>query len=823
MANAVALATAWAGVARGFELVANDGTDAVAKTIDSLTGSLSSVISTLKVLSTFVQEPIQMTTAMGAWAGQLIDYAVALATAWATAAEGFDLVANDGVAALSDTLSSVDDGFAGVIAVLKVLAQFAQEPITLTDQMKTQAGVLAGNAVELATAWATAALGFDMIANDGVGALSDTVGSMADGLEGTIGVLKTLASFVAEPVVLTDAMITAANTLSAQAVELATIWAGVALNFDLVTNDGVGPLADTIGSMSDGLESTIGVLTTLASFVEEPIALTDAMKDAASTLASNALELGTIWAGVAQNFDVIANDGVSALADTISSANDGIGSVVELLNLFASLAEDPVVIVENVGQQMYDLASYAYELGQIFADVAGGFDTIANDGVPALADTISSAADGIASVIEIMQSISTLAERPIPLPQNWTNMAQDILDYARVVADALVEAARGFDEIAGDQAKAMADAAGSAFDAIGSALETFPKMATFLGGFIGLTDGLRTQLRLLMQTIVLVFKEFAQAALDADITQAAQDAAAALSDGFGSAVSALKDAFDLWDTLVGGDAPRMGFNMVNPQAVSALLDPYFDFIEMVFQEFANRAANYDMTDLQAATDLSDAVSSVFDAINSVFEAITSFQGVNAPTYSGGSSGVMNIGQVLDHIFSIFEENVGRGQAVQSIANSLSAAVGAIVAVTAAIAQLPQNVDTADLSAAISAIVAALAPASARMGPLGFEMGTSLGKGIADGIRSQKDDIVAALREVMSSLSSQVATGLSSMVPSGATRTLPPGTLNGGTQGSGGTTVNYNYYTTNNYSLTQNVDPTTAAASSQSFAAMEALS
>jgi hypothetical protein len=179
------------------------------------------------------------------------------------------------------------------------------------------------------------------------------------------------------------------------------------------------------------------------------------------------------------------------------------------------------------------------------------------------------------------------------------------------------------------------------------------------------------KLALIFSAAVAIAKEFGRRASTSGIKEAWVEAGAALSSLFGDAASTLKDALDLGAALLDPETqiPSIG-------QIQGKVDALFNIIQGVAAQFAARAsaaANAGMNFEQVGS-FAETVKAVFEGIREVAAAIADFTGVSL-----GASGFNNIAQVLNAVFTLFEQVAGRASVVNQVSAAIASVLGGLAA------------------------------------------------------------------------------------------------------------------------------------------------
>jgi hypothetical protein len=323
--------------------------------------------------------------------------------------------------------------------------------------------------------------------------------------------------------------------------------------------------------------------------------------------------------------------------------------------------------------------------------------------------------------------------------------------------------------------KAWSDIFGSVMDGL-SAGFGLTELSAFLTNFTGFNFAvLGPKLDLLIANLIEVARRFGTQAANSGIQEAWATAASRVSGLFSDASSSLNEALSLGAALLDPETqiPSIG-------QIQGKVDALFNIIQGVAAQFAARAsaaANAGMN-FEQVGGFADTVKSVFGAIREVAAAVADFTGVSL-----GASGFNNISQVLNAVFTLFEQVAGRASVVNQV------------------------------SAAIASVLGGLANmVSAQSYQAGVSIGQSIAAGIAAGLTGATGNIGAAVVEAVTGNQGGASAAAVSGNQGGASATP---SSNVPTGNSGGATPSQTVYNApQNYSPTfisiTNTNPAIAA-------------
>jgi ABC-type transporter Mla subunit MlaD len=84
-------------------------------------------------------------------------------------------------------------------------------------------------------------------------------------------------------------------------------------------------------------------------------------------------------------------------------------------------------------------------LGSAFATAASGFDSVVNDGVKALGETIQTTSEALTATVGMLKMLSVYLDEPVLDVEAAIQQARLLGDYARRLASQFATTASGFD------------------------------------------------------------------------------------------------------------------------------------------------------------------------------------------------------------------------------------------------------------------------------------------------------------------------------------------------------------------------------------------
>ncbi len=683
----MALARAAATAAASLSTLQTDGLSRLNDAVGGLQTALETIPKLLRqILTTWQQgwpdlDPEQAAQLV---IGPLFRLGIALAQAAETAAAGMASVTTDAVKALGDAVGLVLSALKNTLDLFKLLTTaLAGGPLDMTGAGLHPEFVdaLVTYAVGVAESFLAAAGAFDGVVTDASKALGDALNAALGTAKNALEILALFSKTLAGgPVDMTTADLhpELIDALATYAVDLATAFLAVANAFRGEVTDGAKQLGDALnaamGTTKNALEILALFTKTLAS---GPLDMMTAglHPELIDALTTYAVGLATAFLAVANTFDGVVTDGAKALGDALNAAMSTAKNALELLALFGkTLTGGPLdMTTAGLHPELIDaLTAYAISLAESFLAAANSFDGVVSDGAKQLGDALNAALSTVKNALEALTLFNDTLKNG-PLDMTGAGIHPELVDalttYAVGIAAAFLDVANTFRGEVTDGAKALGEAMGGALGVIKDVLE-FNDLRAAIVSFKPLDMAVYgPKLDLIFAAVKEVAQRFVEKAKTANISQAMQEAADALSKVFGDAAGSIKGALDMAASLLDPQTqiPSIG-------QIQGKLDAVLNLVEAVTRQFAARAAAIGPDTAKSAEGLSNAVKSVFDAISQVIAAVQ-----DAADLYLGTAGFNNIAALMSYLFGIFDQFAGQSESVNAVTAAITSLLGGIQA------------------------------------------------------------------------------------------------------------------------------------------------
>jgi hypothetical protein len=595
-------------------------------------------------------------------------------------------------------------------------------------------------------------------------------------VSGTLGIVKNsleLITFFNEALANGPIDMTTADIHAELADALTTYIIGVADAFLIAATGFAGEVSDAARALVDASGMAVGVVTDafdlLMAFnemlVNGPLDMTtaDIHAELADALTTYIAGLTIAFLTAAESFAGEVTDAARALRD---GAGMAVGVVIDAYD--ALLAFNEILVGGPLDMTTADIhAELVDALTTYISGVAAAFLFVANEFTGEVTDAARALRDGAGMAIGVVEdaldalTLFNAALLDGPVDMTGADIHAELVDalttYAVGIATAFLTVANTFDGIVSDAAKALGDAMGEAAGVVKEVLD-FSELHQAIVDFRGFDMSvIGPKLALIFGAAVAIAQEFGRRANASGIKEAWVEAGAALSSLFGDAASTLKDALDLGAALLDPETQIPGIGQIQGK-----VDALFNIIQGVAAQFAARAsaaANAGMNFEQVGS-FAETVKAVFEGIREVAAAIADFTGVSL-----GASGFNNIAQVLNAVFTLFEQVAGRASVVNQVSAAIASVLGGL---------------------------AALVDAEA------YQAGVSIGQSIAAGIAAGLTGAVGVIGSAL----------MAAATSDGGGRGLgTPGVAPGGGGGGGNVTHIYNTDNSKNVTVSQVINTT----------------
>jgi hypothetical protein len=369
------------------------------------------------------------------------------------------------------------------------------------------------------------------------------------------------------------------------------------------------------------------------------------------TLATNlgqwGARLANAFADATGIFDATVAPTAKVMADTIQTALEGIRATIQLLQSLSGFQAEPVQNIEALISLAQVLSAYAARLGSAFATAASGFDSVVNDGVKALGETIQTTSEALTATVGMLKMLSVYLDEPVLDVEAAIQQARLLGDYARRLASQFATTASGFDAVTNDGVKALAEGIKSTADALTATIGLVKTLANYASEPVLYTVALETMARDLGVTARRLALQFATTALGFDTF--ANNGVKALGETVKGALDALSATIEILKTLSDFASTPLTFT----DALFNLAADLGRDARRLATAFANTAAGFD-------TVINDGVKALADGIGSAASALADTIGllpkltVFLPNYQGFPVYLeTQLGVLVDDIKTIF--------------------------------------------------------------------------------------------------------------------------------------------------------------------------
>lgn len=567
--------------------------------VSDFTSQAIGMMDTLVKLSDWLKKPAALTDAMKTAAATLaVEWTqlwFAIATALAaitppTEDQDANVKAWAGVADFTSQAVSMMD-------TLVKLSDWLKKPVDLTLAMRQAAGVLA---VEWTQLWWSiwSALKAITPPTETQQANVKAWASVADFSSQAVGAMDTLvklSDWLKKPVALTDDMLTAAATL---ATEWTQLWFAIRDALAVITpptedeQANVKAWAGVADFTSQALSMTDSIVK-LSDWLKKPSELTNEMIAAAAGLA---VDWTRLWWAIQQALDAITppTELEQANVKAWSGVSDFTSQALSLIDTLPKLADflaKPMVLTSNMQQAAGQLAQQWTQLWWTIQEVLANI-TPPTEAQEANVKAWAGVADFTGQALGMIDTLTKLSDflkKPLALTGAMKNaaarLAVEYTELWKVIADALNEVAPPTD-VQEAAVKAWASVS-DAFGIIDKTLSTIKNLmefywtdkATTSGGTDIINKGLpaaaavQSRVKAALGNAVMMMQEIVKAATDpalqADLTQAAQDATDALNKVAGNAftvingvLSTVKSLFEFGTSNGPGWVQQQGGNNI---------------------------------------------------------------------------------------------------------------------------------------------------------------------------------------------------------------------------------------------------------------------
>jgi phage-related minor tail protein len=542
------------------------------------------------------------------------------------------------------------------------------------------------------------ARGFLLVANTFTGSVTPNAERMVDAMSLVLGAIDKaidLIKLVAKPPAIPE-LGSGAGSLRDWLNRLA-IWAGevtIAVGASLTAFGVTYPLLERLGTEAD---RALGVISTGVDMVEQltkPPRLPDLNQGGLRAwLQSLARWVGEVTIAVGASLTAF-NITFPALERLGTEADRASGVIGTALDLAEKLVKPPAL--PDLGFGAGSIRAWLNRLPIWLGEVAiavGASLTAFGVSYPLL-DRLGTEADRASGVVGAALDLIEKLSKPPAFPdlnagglRQWLNRLPIWLGEVTIAVGATLTTF-GVTYPLLDRLKTEAD---RAVGLIGVGLEAVEKLTNPpdlppLGSGAG---SLRQYLIDLTQWMIGVATEVGRQAASSGITAAWEQAAATLSNTFGSAADAVMKYIDLVQslgeklplTVAGGPNPFGSWwggtspnPMLDPAHVAERVKPLIEGIKAIARAMAQAAADLatEGVNVGAGNQLGQNLSGMVDGVLSMVDALDKLSGIRV-----GGQGLQNLRDLMFQVFGIIAGQAGQAAQVQAVVNAIDAALGGL--------------------------------------------------------------------------------------------------------------------------------------------------